>query len=88
MIVEILRNSVSLEFANELRLCECVCVSVCESVSVSAAKQEQDEEIQAQEAGNIRVPPQVVFDSSANNKFSAFVGGGGRHSQRDIPETL
>lgn len=24
MIVEILRNSVSLEFANELRLCECV----------------------------------------------------------------
>lgn len=45
MIVEILRNSVSLEFANELRLCECVCVSVCESVSVSAAKQEQDEEM-------------------------------------------
>lgn len=70
----------------------CACVSVCvlcESVSVSAAKQQQDEEMQAQEAGNIRVPPRVVFDSSANNKFSAFVGGGGcRHSQRDIPETL
>lgn len=78
MIVEILRNSVSLEFANEL--CLCVCCS-CSWAGAGAGNVSQ-----SPSAPPAQPAPAVVFDTSANNKFSAFVEGGGRlghsHSQR------